>query len=330
MANHWVFDSDERGVLRLLERRKVLRRRLDLRRHIASLFSLALWVLLCLPGCKDKVAEELHFREPVAPVGHKVKIVSDKNQNAKEGSSVLLISAVPDDMDRDELKQLMVHFYQQVDKRKAFRGGQADTVELRFYGSEARAKAGGEDWLARVIRRGLGTDADFENRQTPPLMKWAIKHIGKQPQFSGKLQLGLKADAKAMAIEVTVPFVADDGSGAYVKTLTYTKATTNFAQYTRALFDNIEGLRKVTFIGQHDDQVVMKIWLNREQYTALALSQVEESMGAFQGKYMNDLLARKMTEKTLQSKLAKERRRVYRETFAKLPAEQVELAKFLK
>jgi|GEM_PF-4389348 hypothetical protein len=299
--------------------------------NASRLIALCVVALISVSGCKEKVAEELHFREPVPPAGHKVKIVSDKALNAKEGSTVLLFSAIPADMDRDEIKELMVHFYRQVNQRKGFRGGGlADTVDLRFYGSEAKAKAGGDDWLAQVLRRGQGTDAEFTNRQTPPLKKWAIKHLGKQPQFSGKLQLDLKADAKEMAIELTVPFVTDDGSGAYVKKLTYTKATTGFAQYTRSLFDKIEGLRKLTFIGKHNDKVVMKISLNREQYTALALSQVEEGMGAFQGKFMNDLLARKMKESTLQKKLAKERRRVYRLTFAKLPPEQIELAKFLK
>ncbi|MFH1131652.1 MAG: hypothetical protein V1754_09970, partial [Pseudomonadota bacterium] len=82
------------------------------------------------------------------------------------------------------------------------------------------------------MRSNVQGKPSFINRQKFPLVKIARQAIGNQPQFTGNLQLELDGDPSTMSLKVSVPFVVEDGSGAYVERLTYTKATTGFSRYT--------------------------------------------------------------------------------------------------
>ena len=294
-----------------------------------ALFTLCLCSLFVLAACEKKKAEtRIYFPDLKPPLGLAVKVLSDISLNEKAGSSITVIVSVPPTADRDELDRLMKSLWRQVKGRSGFSKGTADKIDLRFYGGETKAKAKGDDWLAQVLFSGAEKgEATFENRQTLPLLKWAKKAIGKQPQFTGKLKPQILADAAKLELEIKVPFIAQDGTGAYITKLTYTKVTTEFSTYTRTLFDKIDKLNKLTFIGLHEDQPVIKVWMSRQQYEQLNLRLVEEGLGAFQGKFINRLLSNPKLGKMVEKKVAKQRRKVYRETFARLPKEQVELAK---
>ncbi|MFH1130871.1 MAG: hypothetical protein V1754_06010, partial [Pseudomonadota bacterium] len=103
-----------------------------------------------------------------------------------------------------------------------------------------------------------------------------------------------------------------------------------FSRYTRTLFDKIPELQKITFVGKHNDKIVMNIWLTREQYNSLDLRQVEESVNAFSGTKIPDLMSGNISAKTLEKKAEEMRRKTYRAAFARLPKEQVQLDKTLQ
>ncbi len=292
---------------------------------------LAPWLLaVALLGCQDEARKQLYFPDLTPPLGvGKVTVLSDVNMNLDTGGECTVITVVQPDVDRDELDRLMSSFFRQVKDRRGFKKGDAAArIDLRFYVNEGQAKAGGKDWLAQVLYSG--GEPTLTNRQKAPILKWAKKALGNQPEFSGSLKPQLLADPQALSLEITIPFVSDDGSGKYVEKLSSVKALTEFVSYTRTLFDKIGELKKLTFIGKHNDAVVMKIWLTREQYNELDLRQVEESLGAFQGQFIELILSKQISEKAVEAKVIKERRRVYRETLARLPKEQVELAKTLQ
>jgi hypothetical protein len=284
-----------------------------------------------LPACKEESRQQLYFRDLTPPVGAgKVNIVSDTNLNIETGGEITVLTAVEPDVDRDELDRLMLSFYRQVKDRRGFKkGDKPSKIDLRFYTSEAAAKKGGEDWMAQVLATGEGEPTNT-NRQKVPLLKWVKKALGKQPEYTGKLQPQILADPVALSVELTIPYVADDGTGAYVETLSYVKAITEFVAYTRTLFDKIEPLRKLTFIGKHNDAVALKIWLTRQQYHELDLQQVEESLGAFQGQFIEPIMSKQISEKSVEAKVKAQRRKVYKETLARLPKEQVEVSSDLK
>lgn len=294
----------------------------------------AIAMLLVLQGmaCKDdKPKDQLYFPDLNAPVGAgKVNVVSDVSLNKPTGGEITVLTAVGPDLDKDELDRLMASFYRQVKERRGFRGsGKPELIDLRFYGSEGQAKAGGDDWLARVSASGTGEPTTV-NKQKPPLLKWAMKKLGKMQEFTGSLKPQVLANTTAMSLDMTVPIVELDGSGKYVENLTYVRAITEFVSYSMALFEGIPELKKFSFVGRHNDQTVMKIWLTREQYVGLDLRKVEEGLGAFDGQFIELLMSKQITDKAFEAKKIKQRRKVYRETLARLPAEQVELEKDLR
>lgn len=308
---------------------QVLSRRIVRRFPIQAMPLLAL--LLGGPGCQEEVKAQLYFPELRATLGPgKVNVVSDVSLNPEGGGDVTVITEVEPEVDRDELDKLMASFLRQVKERRGFRvAGPPKRIDLRFYVSEAKAKAGGEDWLAQVLASS-GAEPTMTNRQKPPLLKWTKKVLGPQPEFSGTIKPQILADPITYSVELTIPYVNDDGSGTYVEKLTYVKAITEWVSYTRALFEKIPELKKFSFVGKHNDQPVMKIWLTRQQYQELDLQQVEESLGAFQGQFIEPIMSKLISEKAVEKKVVAQRQKVYRETLGRLPAEQVQLAKELK
>jgi hypothetical protein len=295
---------------------------------------LALLLCACigaLAACEKKQAKEkLYFPDLKPPVGVQATVISDVGDNAESGTSITTIVAVEPDIDRDDLDQLIETFSRQVNDRGGFRKGAADRVEIRFYAGQAKAAAGGGDWLAQVLRQGRDAKETRTNKQKYPLVKWAKKALGPQPQFSGKLQPELLADSQNLALELKVPFVKDDGSGAYIDAISFVTIVKAFSFYMRALFDKIEPLRKVTYVGIFEDREVAKIWMTREQYQQLDLRLVEEGLGAFQGKFINLLMTKEMTSEQVEKKVNEQTRKVYRETFARLPEGQVAIDKTIK
>lgn len=292
--------------------------------------------LLCggigmLTACpKEEVKDKLYFPDLKPPIGVTATVISDVGDNAASGTSITTVVAVDPDIDRDELDRLMDSFYRQINDRTGFRKGTADRVDLRFYAGQAKAQAGGADWLAQVLREGQKAEEQRTNKQKYPLVKWAKKALGPQPQFSGKLQPEMLADSQELSIEVKVPFVKDDGSGAYVDKLSYVHIVKAFSFYMRTLFDKIEPLKKVTWAGIYEDKEAARIWMTREQYEQLDLRLVEEGLGAFQGKFINLLMSKEMTSEQVEKKVNEQTRKVYKETFARLPEEQVQIDKQYK
>lgn len=276
-------------------------------------------------ACTPKEKPLLYFRDLVPPVGAgPVTIISDVSQNLEKGGEITVIAVVDPNIDRDELDFLMQSFYRQTKERQGFMQGDfANKIELRFYATADDAKQVNSSWLARVYRSDRAQKPEYSNLQKLPLLKMAQKTLGKQPEFTGALKPVLTADAANMAMTAIVPIVAHDGTGAYIHELTFLRVVTDFISYARTFFDSIGELKKVTFIGRHDDKDVATIWLTREQYKALDLRQVEESLGAYQGQFIELIIARRITEKAVAMKVEQQRRKIYREALAKLPKEQV-------
>jgi hypothetical protein len=292
----------------------------------------ALAALVAFGGCPERRAakDRLYFDDLKAPLGTKIEVVSDISLNPATGGAVTVIAVVEPDIDRDDLDRLLQTFWLQVSARSGFQSGTADQIDVRFYDSTPKAKAGGTNWLCQAVRVSRLEKPTFINRQRLPLLKWARKAMGKLPQYTGALQPELLADPVALHLELKLPFVSDDGSGSYVETLSYTKATTNFTSYAGVFFGKIEQLKKFTFVGVHNDEPVIRIWLTRDQFEQLNLRQVEESLGKFQGAFIEQLMSRPQDANMVEKKVEERRRKLYRETFSRLPEGQVELAKFLR
>jgi hypothetical protein len=284
-------------------------------------------------GCKEKPPEQLYFPmlKPSIGVG-KVDIVVDKNLNLPTGGEVTVFAVVEPEVDRDELERLLQSFHRQIRGRRGFQKDDFPSkIDIRCYTDKASAEAGGDKWLARAEWVRPKPEPTFSNRQKPPLLKWAKQAFEKMmPLFSGPHKPQILADPNEMVLEVTYPLVTDDGSGQYVKELTHEIATTAFSSTSLTLFQKIPELKKLTFIGKHNEQTAIKVTVTAEQFKALNIKQVEELLGAYQGKFIELLMSKKITDEQVRSKVLKQRLKVYREAFAKLPKEQVELLPSLR
>lgn len=294
------------------------------------LAALSLLALLVAPACesKKKVKAQLYFKDLRPPLGIKVKVVKDISKTAGGGESIVRVVVDPD-VDRDDLDRLMASFERQTKARTGFSGGAVAKVDIRFYVSEGKAKAEGDDWIASVQRTSNTGEAKLVNKQKLPLLKWAKKALGPMPQYT-KEKPTILADPKAMTLEITLPFVKDDGTGEPVEKVTFNRACRTWASLVLPLFDKLEKLKKLTFIGSHKGNTVFKVWVTREQATQLDLRKVEESLGAFQGKLINKRLAKQITDKKMATETAKQRKKVYKEVLSRLPKEQVTVDKALK
>lgn len=297
----------------------------------SSLLLVALAAVLVLPACpkKKKAKAQLYFKDLTIPLGVKVKVVKDISLNKATGGESVVRAVVAPDFDRDDLDRLMKSFYRQVKGRGGFKGGKdVGKIDIRFYTSAAKAKANGDDWLASVQRATASGEPKMENKQKLPLLKWAKKAMGPMPQYT-KEKPRLLADAEKLALEIRLPFVKDDGSGDPVEKMTYKRIARAFASSVMVMFDKIAQLKKLTLVGTHKGKQVFKIWLTRQQATELNIRKVEESLGAFDGKLMTKLVNKQITDKKFTKLKDKQRAKVYKEVFARLPQEQIEINKKL-
>ncbi|PID39539.1 MAG: hypothetical protein CSA65_09645 [Proteobacteria bacterium] len=302
-----------------------------MRSQRSSLLLLALTAALVLPACpkKKKVKAQLYFKDLTIPLGQKVKIAKDISLNKATGGESIVRAVVAPDFDRDDLDRLMRSFYRQVKGREGFKVGKSvGKIDIRFYSSEAKAEAEGDDWLASVQRATASGEPKMVNKQKLPLLKWAKKAMGPLPQYT-KEKPRLLADAEKLALEIRLPFVKDDGSGDPVDKMTYKRIARAFASSVMVMFDKIEQLKRLTLVGTHKGKQVFKIWLSRQQATELNIRKVEESLGAFDGKLMTKLVNKQISDKKFTKLKDKQRAKVYKEVFARLPKEQVEINKKL-
>ncbi len=283
-------------------------------------------------GCKEEIKKQIYFNDLVIPIGvGQITVVSDVSMNPPTGGEINVTVTVEPELDRDELNRLMTSFFRQARDRRGFqRPGKPEKIDLRFYVSEALSKGGGDNWLARVLTTNAEAEPMMTNNQKAPLLKWVKKVLGKQQEYTGDLKPRILADATAMAVEVTVPFVDHGGEGKYVKELTYVRATTEFVSYAMSLFEKIPQLNKLTFIGKHNDLEAVNIWLSRDQYIGLDLRKVEEGLGAFDGQFIELLMSKQISEKAFINKKRKQRHKVYSEALGRLPAGQVMIIKGLR
>jgi len=276
-------------------------------------------------SCKKEAAKErLYFDDLKPPIGvGKVEIIKDQSDNPTTGGEISVKAVISTDIDRDELDRLLLNFYRQCEKRRGFQiKGKPRKIDIRFYDNGGKAEAGGDDYLGRASYKSGDPEPTYENNQIAPLLKWARKAVGKDAAFT-KDKVEFKGDAKTMELEVTMPMVEYDGTGDYKEWVTFEKFSTEFSSSVIALFEKIGGLNKITFSAKHHDNIVAKIVLSRDLYNKIDLKQMEESLGAFQGQFYQDLVSQKITSEKVEEKLKVQRRKIYKEAFAQFAEGEV-------
>jgi len=183
----------------------------------------------------------------------------------------------------------------------------------------------GLPWALLLLLAAPGALAG--SRIKDKLVLAAEEALGPMPQYTGKLRPRLNAFGGALTLRI--PLVEQDGSGKYVAKLTFGHVSTTFSSATISLFEKVSALERLTFSGIHRDKVVFQVELTRAQYKQLGLKRLEESLGAYQGRFIERLLDRKITEHEVQRRVDRRRLETYRKVFAKLPGGQVRIVEGL-
>ena len=288
----------------------------------AALLALGIW------GCMKKPRKEKLYFDPIMPpVGiNGFKVVTDLSLNPETGGTVTVNAVVKADEDRDELDRLIKSLFRQAKGRKSrFKRhkGKLGKIDIRLFDSEAKAKAGGKDWLARVSRVSRNSEESYENKQKLPLLKWAKKALGQ-----GTYQL--LADHEALALEYSDAFIDFETKKPKEK-VHYRNFANDFITTTNAVFTGIKQIKKYTYVRKHEGKVVAKIWLSRAQHDELQPRQFwEQNYNAVIGPLVLDMATKGMPDSKVIKLRNKQSRKALRELLGKLPKEQVELIKELR
>ena len=82
---------------------------------------------------------------------------------------------------------------------------------------------------------------------------------------------------------------AEPGKDQYAETLSFNQALVQFTDTAKALFEKVPELRGLTYVGRWKDQDVVKISLDRAQYQAVNLADLEEQIGQLHGRAFLEL-----------------------------------------
>lgn len=292
-------------------------------------FSILLLALLIpMASCENKksgLRPKLYFKDLIPPAAVKATILEDNSFNKVTGGEIVVRVLVDKQVDRDQLDRTMKELHRQISNRDGF-GPKKDLgvrrVDVRFYTSKTDAKAGGGNWIASVYQEGIKAEPTMENKQKAPLLKWVYKALGPMPQYT-KEKPRILTDADKMTVEIKLPYVKDDGTGEPVEKMTFNRATRTWASLVLPLFDKIEKLTELTYIGTYKGDEVFKVTIDRPLAKELNLRKVEESLGAFQGTLITKRLSKEINDKQMATLTAKERTKVYKDVVKKIPKDKI-------
>jgi hypothetical protein len=145
-------------------------------------------------------------------------------------------------------------------------------------------------------------------------------------KFTHKPAMKLMPESKG--VEVTYPYL-ETGKDEYVKTLSFNSAMTYWAEFTTTMFAKSNELAEVTYVGVLDDQPVLKIKVNRQQFDQ-KLSTVQETIASYSAITFAKLGLHKTDDKGARKDQEQHKTKTYKAALALLPKEQVMVSPKLK
>jgi hypothetical protein len=222
----------------------------------------------------------------------------------------VLIAASPKHDDVDTLtKYLYRHLMTRTDTEPA-------ALAAYVYSDEAQFKTPPRSPIASVIKKPGEMGPTFDNKV--PLEFWqqvdqALPHSDK----GWKLEKKLQRDDNAKTLTVTQPYT-EPGEDKPAEKLSFNQAMTEFIDETRELFEKVPELRALSFVGTWKDQPVVKISLDRAQYNALKLGDIEESIGQLHGRAFLELATGRGSDAQISKANAQRMAGVYKKMLGQL------------
>lgn len=244
-----------------------------------------------------------------SPMPYKV-LADDVNKQTNTVDYHVLLSAQPK---HDEADQLLKYLYRHLMQRAE---PQPAGVAAYVYSDEAQYKTPPRSPIASVVQKPGDVGPAFDNKV--PLEFWqqvdqALPHTDK----GWKLEKKIDRQDDQKTLTITMPYT-EPGEDRWADKLSFNQAMVIFTDTAKELFEKVPELRAMTYIGRWKDQDVVKISMDRAQYQAINIGDIEEQIGQLHGRAFLELASNRGTDKSVDKANSQRMAAIYKKMLGQL------------
>jgi hypothetical protein len=244
-----------------------------------------------------------------SPMAYKV-LADETNKQANTVEHHIMLAAAPKHDEADALlKWLYRHLMTRAEPQPA-------GVAAYVYSDEAQYKTPPRSPVASVVQKPGDVGPAFDNKV--PLEFWqqidqALPHTDK----GWKLEKKIDRNDENKTLTITVPYT-EPGEDRWADKLSFNQSMTIFTDTVKELFEKVPELRAMNFIGRWKDQDVVKIGMDRQQYQAINIGDIEEQIGQLHGRAFLELATNRGTDKSVDKANTQRMAAVYKKMLGQL------------
>ena len=244
-----------------------------------------------------------------SPMPYKV-LADDVNKQTNTVDYHVLLSAQPK---HDEADQLLKYLYRHLMQRAE---PQPAGVAAYVYSDEAQYKTPPRSPVASVVQKPGDVGPAFDNKV--PLEFWqqvdqALPHTDK----GWKLEKKIDRQDDQKTLTITMPYT-EPGEDRWADKLSFNQAMVIFTDTAKELFEKVPELRAMTYVGRWKDQDVVKISMDRSQYQAINIGDIEEQIGQLHGRAFLELATNRGTDKSVDKANSQRMAAIYKKMLGQL------------
>lgn len=244
-----------------------------------------------------------------SPMPYRV-LADDVNKQTNTVEYHALLSAQPK---HDEADQLLKYLYRHLMTRAE---PQPAGVAAYVYSDEAQYKTPPRSPIASVVQKPGDVGPTFDNKV--PLEFWqqvdqALPHTDK----GWKLEKKIDRQDDQKTLTITMPYT-EPGEDRWADKLSFNQAMVVFTDTAKELFEKVPELRAMTYVGRWKDQDVVKISMDRSQYQAINIGDIEEQIGQLHGRAFLELATNRGTDKSVDKANTQRMAAIYKKMLGQL------------
>ena len=244
-----------------------------------------------------------------SPMPYKV-LADEVNKQTNTVEYHVLLSAQPK---HDEADKLLKYLYRHLMTRAE---PQPAGVAAYIYSDEAQYKTPPRSPIAAVVQKPGDVGPAFDNKV--PLEFWqqvdqALPHSDK----GWKLEKKIDRQDDQKTLTITMPYT-EPGEDRWADKLSFNQAMVIFTDTAKELFEKVPELRAMTYIGRWKDQDVVKISMDRSQYQAINVGDIEEQIGQLHGRAFLELATNHGTDKSVDKANSQRMAAIYKKMLGQL------------
>ena len=239
------------------------------------------------------------------------KVLADNIDKATNTVEYHVLVAGPPKHDQADalLKYLYRHLMTRAEPQPA-------GVSAFVYSDEAQYKTPPRSPIASVVQKPGDVGPAFDNKV--PLEFWqqvdqALPHTDK----GWKLEKKIDRQDDQKTLTITMPYT-EPGEDRWADKLSFNQAMVIFTDTAKELFEKVPELRAFTFIGRWKDQDVVKISMDRQQYQAINIGDIEEQIGQLHGRAFLELATNHGTDKSVEKGNTQRMAAIYKKMLGQL------------